>query len=155
MSLINAKNYLKKYNLDSKIIEFKTSSATVALAAKALDVEEGSIAKTISLYGKINPILVVASGVVKIDNQKFKQQFGFKAKMINFTEVLDLIGHDIGGVCPFGVNKNVEVFLDISLKKFTSVFPACGSSNSVIELNIKQLEEVSGYKNWVDVCKEA
>ena len=152
MSLESAKKHLKKWGKDSQIIEFSSSSATVELAAKALGVKNGMIAKSISLLGKDSPILVVASGNVKIDNQKFKKEFGFKAKMINPTEVLDLVGHNIWGVCPFGVNKNVQVFLDISLKKYSSVFPACGSSNSVIELSISELEQLSDYKNWVDVC---
>lgn len=153
MSIEKVKNYLKKYGIEDKIIEFKTSSATVELAASALNCEPARIAKSLSFLVKDKPILIVAAGDVKIDNKKFKAFFGTKAKMIDKDNVEELIGHKVGGVCPFGINENVEVYLDMSLKRFETVFPACGSSNSAIELSIEELEKYSNYKQWIDVCK--
>lgn len=154
MSIEKARAHLKKWGRDKDIIEFDVSSATVQLAALALNTEESRIAKSISLKGPTGAFLVVTAGDVKIDNQKFKQEFGFKAKMLTAEEVKELVGHEIGGVCPFGIHENVSVFLDASLKRFDTVFPACGSSNSAIPMNCKELEEISGYVKWVDVCKE-
>lgn len=134
-------------------MEFKESSATVELAAKAANCEPKRIAKSLSFIVDDSPIIVVTAGDAKVDNRKFKSFFKTKAKMIKTYEVYDLIGHDIGGVCPFAVNKGVTVYLDESLKRFDTVFPACGSSNSAIELSILELEQYSNYKEWVDVCK--
>lgn len=154
MSIEKAREHLKKWGRDKDIIEFDVSSATVQLAALALNTEESRIAKSISLKGPTGAFLVVTAGDVKIDNQKFKQEFGFKAKMLTANEVKEMVGHEIGGVCPFGIHENVSVFLDDSLKRFDTVFPACGSSNSAIPMTCKELEEISGHVKWVDVCKE-
>lgn len=153
MAIDIVKEYLKTWGRDVDIIELETSSATVALAAQALGVEPARIAKTISFKDKEGAILVVAAGDAKTDNSKFKTEFGFKAKMLTVEEVLQYIGHAVGGVCPFGIKDNVPVFLDISLKRFNTVFPACGSSNSAIELTCEELEEYSSNNKWVDVCK--
>ncbi len=153
MSLERAKEHLKKYELDERILEFKTSSATVAEAAVAANCSEGEIAKTLSFLVEDKPILIVVAGDCKIDNGKFKKEFLTKAKMIPFEIVEELIGHQVGGVCPFGVNENTVVYLDESLKRFDMVYPACGSSNSAIKLTISELEEASNYNKWIDVCK--
>ena len=153
MSLKNAKEHLKKYGLDNKIKEFDTSSATVKEAAIALNCKEAEIAKTLSFLVNNKPILIVAAGNRKIDNAKYKSKFNEKAKMIKADEVEPFIGHKVGGVCPFGINNDVDVYLDISLKDFDIVYPACGSSNSTVKLTIKELEEASNYKEWIDVCK--
>lgn len=153
MSLDKARNYLQKFNLDNRILEFDTSSATVELAAKTLNCEPGRIAKTMSFLLKDKPILIVLAGDIKIDNSKYKTEFHTKAKMINFNDVENIIGHAAGGVCPFGINEGIKVYLDESLKKYKTVFPACGSSNSAIELTIKQLEETSKYSKWIDIGK--
>ena len=153
MAINKVKDYFDEYGMRDKVIEFDISTATVELAAKALNCEAQRIAKTLSFKLKDMPILIVVAGDAKVDNTKFKAEFGTKAKMLAFDEVEAAIGHDIGGVCPFAINKGVAVFLDSSLKRFYSVFPACGSSNSVIELTIPQLEEYSAYTKWVDVCK--
>ncbi|MCM1143279.1 MAG: YbaK/EbsC family protein [Blautia sp.] len=153
MSIERVKQYFEKYHMEDRIQEFDVSSATVELAAKALHCAPQRIAKTLSFMGKEGPLLVVAAGDAKIDNPKYKVQFGTKAKMLSPEEVETLIGHGVGGVCPFAVNEGVEVYLDESLKRFETVFPACGSANSAIELTIAQLEEYSGCISWVDVCK--
>ena len=153
MSLENAKEHLKKYGLDNKIKEFDVSSATVKEAALALNCREAEIAKTLSFLVNDKPILIVTAGNRKIDNAKYKSKFNEKAKMIKAFEVESLIGHKVGGVCPFGVNNDVDIYLDISLKDFDIVYPACGSSNSAIPLTLKELEEASNYKEWIDVCK--
>lgn len=153
MSLQRAKNYLKKHNLDNEIMEFDVSSATVKEAAKALNCEEKEIAKTLSFIVDDKPILIVTAGDAKIDNAKYKEEFHVKAKMIPFDNVEELIGHAVGGVCPFGVNENVTTYLDSSLKRLKVLYPACGSSNSAIKLNIQKLEEISNYEKWIDVCK--
>ena len=153
MSLENAKEHLKKYGLDNKIKEFDVSSATVKEAALALNCKEAEIAKTLSFLVNDKPILIVTAGNRKIDNAKFKSIFNEKAKMLKKDEVEPLIGHKVGGVCPFGVNNDVDIYLDISLKDFDIVYPACGSSNSAIPLTLKELEEASNYKEWIDVCK--
>ena len=153
MSIEKVREYLKTKGYDHKIQEFDVSSATVELAAEALNTEGKRIAKTISLDVKGRTVLIVCAGDTKIDNSKFKQEFETKAVMLAFDEVESRVGHAVGGVCPFAVNANVEVFLDESLKRFETIFPACGSSNSAIELSIAELEELSGYLKWVDVCK--
>lgn len=153
MSIEKAREYLKDYGYEDKIQEFTVSSATVELAAQALGVEGARIAKTMSFKIGEEAILIVAAGDVKIDNRKYKDKFHAKAKMLAPDEVESLIGHAIGGVCPFGINEGVTVYLDESLKRFETVFPACGSSNSAIELTIPEMEKLSQFAEWVDVCK--
>ena len=153
MSLEKVKDYLQKFGLDWRIRVLEQSSATVELAAQAVGCEPARIAKTLSFRTNDGVILIVAAGDAKVDNPKYKARFGCKAKMLSFEEVEPEIGHAVGGVCPFGVNADVTVFLDESLHRFETVFPACGSSNSAIELTIPELEKFSGYKAWVDVCK--
>lgn len=153
MAIEKVRDYFKQWGMDDRIQEFEVSSATVELAAIALNCEPQRIAKTLSFKVGEKCILIVAAGDAKIDNQKYKAKFQAKAKMLSPEETISLVGHAIGGVCPFAVNEGVEVYLDISLKRFSKVFPACGSSNSVIELTIEELEKHSNYKEWVDVCK--
>lgn len=153
MAIESVREYFRKYGLEGRIQEFNVSSATVSLAAEALNCEEKRIAKSLAFMVDDNVILIVAAGDTKIDNSKYKSTFHKKAKMLSPNEVLELVGHGIGGVCPFGIKNGVSVYLDISLKRFETVFPACGSSNSAIELTIKELEKYSGYIEWVDVCK--
>ena len=154
MSVLKATEHLKKYNLDRNIMEFSVSSATVSDAAKAIGCNEEEIAKTLSFTVDDMPILIVAAGNARIDNRKFKDEFLQKAKMIPFDDVERLIGHAVGGVCPFGINDGVLVYLDVTLKRFDTVYPACGSSNSAVKLTLKELETASEYKKWVDVCKD-
>ena len=150
------KEYLKRFGMDGKIIELPVSSATVELAAKALSVEPCRIAKTLSFRAGDKVVLVVAAGDARIDNRKFKEFFGAKAKMLSADEAETLVGHAVGGVCPFAVNEGVGVYLDVSLKRFRTVFPACGSSNSAIELAPGELAEyASNFMGWADVCKSA
>lgn len=153
MSVEKVKKYFEKKSIADRIREFEVSSATVALAAKALQCEENRIAKTLSFHVGERVVLIVTAGDAKIDNAKYKLKFGTKAKMLSFDEAEPLIGHAVGGVCPFAVNEGVETYLDTSLKRFDTVFPACGSSNSAIELSLKELEEYSDFKEWIDVCK--
>ena len=153
MSIDRVKAYFKSFNKDGDIQEFEVSSATVELAAIALGCEPERIAKTMSFMVDEKPILIVTAGDVKIDNPKFKATFLTKAKMLDYESVEKLIGHAVGGVCPFGINDGVSVYLDESLKRFDIVYPACGSSNSAIALTISELEEYSNYQKWVDVCK--
>lgn len=153
MSIEKVKAYFKTCGMENRVLEFPVSSATVELAAQAVGCEPGRIAKTLSFMVNEGPVLIVAAGDAKIDNHKYKQQFGTKAKMLTADEAARLIGHAVGGVCPFAVNPGVTVYLDASLKRFETVFPACGSSNSAIELTIPELEKHSGYTAWVDVCK--
>ena len=153
MSVTKVKAYFKQFDMEDKVLEFDVSSATVELAAKAVGCEPERIAKTLSFKVDDQPILIVAEGDVKIDNPKYKAAFHTKAKMLAFDEVEPLIGHGVGGVCPFAVNEGVTVYLDESLKRFDTVFPACGSSNSAIEMSMEDLEKYSGYKAWIDVCK--
>lgn len=153
MSIDRVKAYFRELGIEDKVQELAESSATVELAAQALGVEPGRIAKTLSFMVDGSPILIVAAGDVKIDNAKYKKFFGAKAKMLTPDEAVTLIGHAVGGVCPFAVNEGVTVYLDESLKKFVTVFPACGSSNSAIELTMEELERYSLNKEWVDVCK--
>ena len=153
MSIQNVKNYLKKFGAEDRVLEFDVSSATVELAAIALGIEGARIAKTLSFMLPDGPILIVMAGDVKVDNAKYKQTFVTKAKMLTYDEAAELIGHAVGGVCPFAVNEGVKIFLDESLKRFETVFPACGSSNSAIEVTIAELEIFVGEFDWVDVSK--
>lgn len=153
MAIEKVKEFFSKYNMTERIQEFDVSSATVDLAAAALGCEPERIAKSLSFLVDDEAILVVAAGDARIDNPKYKAQFGKKAKMLSPEQVETMVGHAIGGVCPFGVNPGVKTYLDASLKRLETVFPACGSSNSAIELTIEELEKYSGYLEWVDVCK--
>ena len=153
MAIERVKEYFRQFDMENRIIELQESSATVELAAQALGCEPARIAKSLSFMVNENPILVISAGDVKVDNAKYKSRFGAKAKMLTPEEVETLIGHAVGGVCPFGINEGVTVYLDKSLKRFTTVFPACGSGNSAIELTIPEMEQYSGYEEWVDVCK--
>lgn len=153
MSIEKVKAFFKGYNMEDRILEFPVSSATVELAAAALNCEPKRIAKTLSFLVGDHAILIVAAGDAKIDNPKYKARFGAKAKMLTTDQVTELIGHAVGGVCPFAVGDGVGVYLDESLKRFQTVFPAAGSSNSAIELTMEELEKYSGYTAWVDVCK--
>jgi prolyl-tRNA editing enzyme YbaK/EbsC (Cys-tRNA(Pro) deacylase) len=154
MSIETAREYLKQWNRDTDIIEFNVSSATVELAAKALGTEEARIAKTLSFKRDGKAILVVTAGNMKIDNRKYKNEFGCKANMLSPEEVKEMVGHEIGGVCPFGTKGEVEVYLDCSLKNFDYIYPACGSANSAIKMTYSELEGIAKAKKWVDVCKE-
>lgn len=153
MAIEKVRAYFAQNGLAGRIREFDVSSATVELAAQALKCEPCRIAKTLSFLMDGGAILIVAAGDAKIDNPKYKAQFGTKAKMLTADEVDTLVGHAVGGVCPFAVNEGVTVYLDVSLRRFETVFPACGSSNSAIELTIPELEQHSGFTAWVDVCK--
>lgn len=153
MAIEKVKEYFKKYGMEDRVMEFAVSSATVELAAEALHCEPCRIAKTLSFMVGDSSVLIVAAGDVKIDNPKYKAQFGTKAKMLTPEEAEMLIGHAVGGVCPFAINPGVAVYLDESLKRFQTVFPACGSSNSAIELTIEELEKYAAPVAWVDVCK--
>lgn len=154
MAIDKVKEYFKPLHMEDHILEFDVSSATVELAAEALHCEGKRIAKTMSFLVGEQPILIVTAGDTKIDNAKYRHFFGAKAKMILGEEVEAIIGHAIGGVCPFAINENVKVYLDESLKRFQTVFPAAGSSNSAIELTIPELEKYSNFLQWVDVCKD-
>ena len=153
MSLERAKEHLKKYNMDNRIINLPLSTATVLLAAKALGCEEGRIAKSLSFKLSDKYIVIVMSGDVKIDNFKYKLEFQQKAKMVSNLEVEEKIGHPVGGVCPFALNEGVYLYLDKSLQKYKTVYPACGLSNNAIEISIDELEKITGYIKWIDVCK--
>jgi len=153
MSVERVKEYFRGKGIEERVLEFDVSSATVELAAKALRCEGKRIAKTLSFHVGDRVVLIVAAGDAKIDNQKYKAQFGAKARMLSSDEAEPLIGHPVGGVCPFAVNAGVDVYLDESLRRLGTVFPACGSSNSAIELTIEELEEHSDSLGWVDVCK--
>ena len=153
MAIDRVRDHFTKWNLQDRIIEFPVSSATVALAAQAVGCEEARIAKTLSFMVDGAPMLIVTAGDAKIDNPKYKAAFHAKAKMLSPEQVEQLIGHAVGGVCPFGINPGVTVYLDTSLKRFQTVFPACGSPNSAIELTIPELEQTSGFTAWLDVCK--
>jgi len=154
MAIEQVRAFFEPYNMTSRIQEFEVSSATVELAAAALKCEPKRIAKSLSFLVDGHPILVVAAGDAKVDNPKYKAKFGTKAKMLSPEQAESLIGHGVGGICPFGVNDGVNIYLDESLKRFQTVFPACGSSNSAIELTIAELEQYSSYAEWVDVCKD-
>lgn len=155
MSIEKVKLYLKQWDAEGRVLEFDVSSATVELAAKALSVIPARIAKTLSFQGKEEEsILIVTAGDAKVDNGKFKKQFGIKAKMLSPEAVLQSTGHGVGGVCPFAIdNPAANIYLDLSLKRFQTIFPACGSSNSAIKVTLEELEEYSKSTEWVDVCK--
>ena len=153
MAIDRVRAYLRTFGAEERILEFPVSSATVALAAQALGCEEARIAKTLSFAQGEGCILVVAAGDAKVDNGKFKARFAMKAKMLSPDDAERLVGHAVGGVCPFGVNAGVPVHLDESLRRFETVFPACGSANSAIELTLDELERFSNAESWVDVCK--
>lgn len=154
MSVDKVRNYLKQWGRDQDVMEFETSSATVEMAALAVGVEPSRIAKTLSFQKGEGAMVIVAAGDAKIDNSKFKQEYGHKARMLSYEEVLQKIGYAPGGVCPFGLEREIPVYLDISMKRFSTVFPACGSSNSAIELTCEELERYSSCCKWVDVCKD-
>lgn len=155
MSIKKVKDYLSKFNLKNKVLEFEVSSATVKLAAEAIGCAEAEIAKSLTFNVFDKPVMIVCAGDMKVDNSKFKAQFQTKAKMLTFEEVENMIGHTVGGVCPFAVNDSVEVYLDESLKRFNIVYPACGSSNSAIGLSVEELKQVSqNFLGFVDVCKK-
>lgn len=153
MAIEKVREYFRQYGMEDRVQEFDVSSATVDLAAQALNCEPCRIAKTLSFMVNEQPILIVAAGDTKIDNSKYKAQFAAKAKMLTPEQAESLIGHAVGGVCPFAVNDGVTVYLDESLKRFETVFPACGSSSSAIELTIEELEKYSQFEEWIDVCK--
>jgi len=153
MSIEKVRAYFRSVGMEDRVMEFPVSSATVELAAQALGCEPCRIAKTLSFSVGGSPILVVTAGDTKIDNAKYKARFGAKAKMLTPDEAMTLIGHAVGGVCPFAVNEGVAVYLDQSMKRFATVFPACGSSNSAIEMTMEDLAQHSGFEAWVDVCK--
>lgn len=153
MSIDKVRKYFKQYNMQNQILEFEVSSATVELAAKALNTEPARIAKTLSFKLDEICILIVCAGDVRIDNKKYKAYFHSKARMLSPEEVIKFTGHAIGGVCPFGIeNNNVKVYTDISLQRFKTIFPACGSSNSAIELTCEDLYKYSESLGWIDVC---
>lgn len=153
MSIETVKAYFRQFGMEERILEFSVSSATVELAARALNCEPSRIAKTLSFQIDARPVLIVAAGDARVDNSKFKARFHTKAKMLTPDEVSELVGHPVGGVCPFALKENVSVYLDESLKRFETVFPACGNANSAIELTIPELERyIPGYQ-WADLCK--
>ena len=154
MAIEKVRELFVKYGIVDRIREFTVSSATVELAAAALNCEPCRIAKTLSFIVQDQPILIVAAGDARIDNQKYKAQFGVKAKMLSHEEAENKIGHAVGGICPFAVNEGVIIYLDESLKRFETVFPACGSSNSGIELTLQELEQYSNFSAWINVCKD-
>lgn len=153
MAIEKVKEYFKQFGMEDRIQEFDVSSATVELAANALKVEPARIAKTLSFKKDENALLLVTAGDQKVDNRKFKDYFGIKAKMLTPGEVDVMVGHSVGGVCPFAVSEDVEIYLDESMKRFETVFPACGSSSSAIELSCEELYKYSRAKGWIDVCK--
>ncbi|MCI6567907.1 MAG: YbaK/EbsC family protein [Dysosmobacter sp.] len=154
MSIEKVRAYFRPLGLEERIREFDVSSATVELAAQAVGVEAARIAKTLSFKVDDRPILIVAAGDAKVDNGKYKAQFHTKAKMLTHEEAHTLIGHDVGGVCPFALPENVAVYLDVSMKRFDTIFPAAGSSNSAVEMSCQELEQYSSnFAEWVDVCK--
>ena len=153
MAIERVRDYFKQWNMENRILEFDSSSATVELAAQAVGCEPARIAKTLSFKVGDHPVLIVAAGDAKVNNSGYKAQFHTKAVMLKPEEVTELIGHAIVGVCPFAVNPGVEVYLDESLKRFETVYPAAGSSNSAIEMNLEELEKYSGSRGWIDVCK--
>lgn len=153
MAIERVKEYFRQFNMEDRIIEFDVSSATVELAAAALNCEGKRIGKTLSFHVHDDVIVILTAGDAKIDNSKYKKFFGTKAKMLAFDEAEALTGHAVGGVCPFALNEGVKVYLDVSIKRFETIFPACGSSNSAIELTIPEIEKYTNYPEWIDVCK--
>lgn len=154
MSIDNVRKYLTKFNREKDILEFPVSSATVQLAAEALNVIPARITKTLALKDGDGCMVIAVAGDGKIDNKKFKTEFGFKAKMLSPEETLEMTGHAVGGVCPFALPEGVKAYCDISMKRFDTVFPACGSSNSAIELTCDELFEYSNAVKWIDICKD-
>ena len=155
MAIDKVKEYLKQFNMEDKVLEFPVSSATVELAAEAVGVIPARICKTLSFKSPEGCILIETAGDAKIDNAKFKSFFGLKAKMLTPEEVLEYTGHEIGGVCAFAIDRDdVKVYTDISMKRFDTIFPACGSSNSAIELTCDEIFEISKALEWIDVCKD-
>lgn len=154
MSIDKVKNYLKKYSYDDKILEFDKSSATVELAAKAIGCKESEILKTLSFKINDDCIVVCVSGDSRVDNRKYKDLFNVKARMLKHDEVEYYTGHKVGGVCPFALKEGVKIYLDKSLKKHEYVYPACGSFNSAIRLSLSELERITEYPEWIDVCRE-
>lgn len=154
MAIDKVKEYFRQFGIEDRIKEFDVSSATVELAAQALGCEGKRIAKSLSFLVDDRAILIIAAGDAKIDNPKYKATFQTKAKMLSYDQVEEYIGHAVGGVCPFAIPDTVKVYLDESLKRFETIFPACGSSNSAIELTLPELEKYSNYVDWVDVCKD-
>lgn len=154
MSLKRAEEYLENKGFLDHVIGLEESTATVAMAAEALGVEPGMIAKTMSFLQGENAVLILTEGTARVDNRKYKDTFHVKAKMIPFDQVEEVIGHAPGGVCPFGINDDIEVYLDESLKKFDTVYPAAGNDHSAVKLTIPELEQAADTKGWVDVCKE-
>ena len=153
MSIEKGRAYFRQFGMEDRVREFTVSSATVELAALALGVEGARIAKTLSFKKDDSCILILAAGDARIDNRKFKDKFHMKAKMLTADEALELVGHPVGGVCPFGINEGIDVYLDESLKRFTTVFPAVGSASSAIELDLDELFKYSNALEWIDVCK--
>ncbi len=153
MSIEKGRAYFRALGIEDRVREFDVSSATVELAAQALGVDGARIAKTLSFKTESGCMLILAAGDARIDNHKFKERFHFKAKMPTPDEVLELVGHPVGGVCPFGINDGIPVYLDVSLKRFDTVFPAVGSASSAIELNLDELYKYSNAVEWIDVCK--
>ena len=153
MSIEKVKAYFAQFGMEDRVLEFDVSSATVELAAQAVGCEPARIAKTLSFLVGDHPILIVAAGDRRVDNHKYKEVFHTKARMLTPEQAVELVGHAVGGVCPFAVKPGVEIYLDESLKQFDTVFPAAGSSNSAIEVTMEELEQFSGSTNWVDVCK--
>ncbi|HAE92481.1 MAG TPA: EBSC protein [Tissierella sp.] len=153
MAIEKVKDYLKQFNKVEDILELEKSTATVQLAAISLGTEEARIAKSLSFYDGDGAMVIVVAGDAKVDNKKFKNEFNFKPRMLTPEDTISFTGHEIGGVCPFALPENVKVYLDNSMKRFTTMFPACGSSNSAIELTLDELEKISKSSKWVDVCK--
>lgn len=153
MSEIKVREYLKKYHLEDKIITMPSSTATVKEAANSLNCDEAHIAKTLSFQTSQDIILIVTAGDVKIDNAKYRAYFHEKAHMIPADQVEEKIGHPIGGVCPFGVNEDIKIYLDKSLERFTTVYPACGSPHNAIKITVSKLSDIIDYTDWIDVCK--
>ena len=153
MSIEKGRAYFRSFGMEDRVIEFTVSSATVELAAQALGVDGARIAKTLSFKTPDGCMLILAAGDARIDNHKFKEKFHMKAKMLSAEEVLDLVGHPVGGVCPFGIDEKIPVYLDVSMQRFVTVFPAVGSASSAIELNLDELYRYSNAREWIDVCK--
>lgn len=153
MAIEKVREYFSRFGMEDRILEFDVSSATVELAAQALNCAPERIAKSITMNVDGVCVMIIAAGDVKIDNSKYKAEFSTKAKMLSADEALSMTGHAVGGICPFAINDGCKVYLDESLKRFDFVYPACGSSNSAIQLTIEELEKYSGYIKWIDVCK--
>ncbi len=153
MSIEKGRAYFRSFGMEDRVIEFTVSSATVELAAQALGVEGARIAKTLSFRTSDGCMLILAAGDARIDNHKFKDFFRMKAKMLSADEVLELVGHPVGGVCPFGIDPSIPVYLDVSLRRFKTVFPAVGSASSAIELDLDELYRYSNAREWIDVCR--